>query len=84
MGIICTQGGQRTSVVFTPSFTFKINELQALKKQKGDNFSEISHLVHNEVQLSNLFLQDLEILVDFTKRFKKNYIYLIFPSLDNN
>jgi len=71
LGIICTQGGQRTSVVFTPSVTFKINELQGLKKEKGDTFSEISHLVHNVVQLSNFFLQDLEKLREFTETHKK-------------
>jgi hypothetical protein len=58
-------GGQRTSVVFTPNVTFKINELQGLKKEKGDTFSEISHLVHNVLQLSNLFLKDLEKLRGF-------------------
>ena len=71
MGIICTQGGgQRNSVVFTPSVTFKINELQGLKKQKGDNFSDVSRLVHNVLQLSNFFLKDLEKLRVFTEIFK--------------
>jgi len=73
LGIICTQGGgQCNSVVFTPSVTFKINELQGLKKHKGDNFSDVSRLVHNVVQLSNFFLKDLEKLRQFTESYKKH------------
>lgn len=49
----------------------KINELQGLKKEKGDNFSDISHLVHNVHQLSNFFLQDLEKLREFKETHKK-------------
>jgi hypothetical protein len=51
----------------------KISELQVVKKEKGDKLSNVSHLVHNVLQLSNLFLQDLEKLRDFTARLKAIY-----------
>jgi site-specific DNA recombinase len=42
----------------------KINELQGLKKQKGDNFSDISHLVPLTIPFSNSFYQNLTDIYD--------------------
>ena len=50
----------------------KTNELKGLKKEKGDKLSNVSHLVHNILQLSNFFLQDLDRLRDFTLRLNTN------------
>ncbi|MDC1259815.1 recombinase family protein [Flavobacteriaceae bacterium] len=56
---------------FKEGFEFiyqKISELQVFKKEKGDKLSNVSHLVHTPLQLSNFFLQDLDSLRDFTLR----------------
>ena len=58
---------------FKEGFEFiyqEISELQEFEKEKGDKLSNASRLVHNILQLSNLFLQDLEKLRDFTARLK--------------
>ncbi|MDA9026569.1 hypothetical protein N9H59_01455 [Flavobacteriaceae bacterium] len=60
---------------FKDGFEFifqKINELEGLKEEKGNSFSDVSRLVHNVLQLSNLFLKDLEKLREFTETYKNH------------
>ena len=69
---------------FSPKRRFE-NQKPTKTKKQALCFSLLFDLfVHNVLQLSNFFLQDLERLVDFTKRFKKDYKYLIFLFLYNN
>ena len=55
-----------------------VNSLDKIKIKKGDNFSDVSRKVHNVVQLSNLFMQDLEKLKEFTEEVFRQKIYQIF------